>query len=162
VNARVVGIDPGIASTGYGIVEPDPDRPGRLVECGVIRTDGRDAVARRLEAVYNGVSELIAHHQPTAMAVESVFYGKNVKTTVSLGQVRGVILLAAALAGIEVTEFPPATVKKYVVGGGGAVKDQVGYMVQQLLRLQHPPSPSDAADACAIALTYLISSRVRT
>ncbi len=157
----MVGIDPGVATTGYGIVEPGPDRLGRLVECGVIRTDSRDDVARRLQAVYEGVSELIERHHPTAMAVETVFYRRNVKTTVSLGQVRGVILLSAARAGIEVREYPPATVKKYVVGAGGAVKEQIGYMVQQLLRLKHPPTPSDAADACALALTYLLSSRVR-
>jgi len=147
--------------TGYGIVEPGLDRPGHLVECGVIRTSSSDDAARRLEIIYDGVSELIARHNPTALAVETVFYRKNVKTTVSLGQVRGVILLSAARAGIEVAEYPPATVKKYVVGAGGAVKEQIGYMVQQLLRLKDPPQPSDAADACAIALTYLLSSRIR-
>ncbi|UCG89282.1 MAG: crossover junction endodeoxyribonuclease RuvC [Gemmatimonadota bacterium] len=159
---RVVGIDPGLATTGYGIVEPAQDSPGRLVECGVIRTDSSDDIACRLKTVYDGVSELIARHHPTAMAVETVFYRKNVKTTVSLGQVRGVILLCAARAGIDVSEFTPATVKKHVVGAGGALKGQIGYMVQQLLRLKHPPRPSDAADACAIALTYLLNSRARS
>ncbi len=161
MNIRVLGIDPAVAVTGYGVVEPVSDRPGHLIECGVLRTDPKQEMGRRLEIVYDGVSELIARHQPTTIAVESIFYRKNVKTTVSLGQVRGVVLLAAAQAGVELAEFSPATVKKCVVGEGGAVKQQVAYMVQQLLKLKQPPKPSDAADACAIALTYLLSSRVR-
>ena len=106
---RVLGIDPGTNVTGYGVVEPANGRPGRLVECGVIRTDPRDAIWSRLDTLFEGVSELITRHEPTAMAIESVFYAKNVKTTVTLGHARGVILLAAARAGLEVAEFPPAT-----------------------------------------------------
>ena len=161
MSIRVLGIDPGTAVTGYGVVEPSSERPGQLIECGVIRTNSRDDASRRLATLYSGVRDLIARHQPTALAVESVFYGKNVKTTVALGQVRGVVLLAGAQAAIEVAEFPPATVKKFVVGEGGAMKEQVGFMVQQMLRLKEPPRPHDAADACAIALTYLLSSKVR-
>jgi crossover junction endodeoxyribonuclease RuvC len=161
VSIRVLGIDPGTAVTGYGVVEPSSERPGQLIECGVIRTNSRDDTSHRLESLHSGVRDLIEHHEPTVLAVESVFYGKNVKTTIALGQVRGVVLLAGAQAGIEVAEFPPATVKKFVVGEGGAMKEQVGFMVQQMLRLKEPPKPDDAADACAIALTYLLSSRVR-
>ncbi|UCD25820.1 MAG: crossover junction endodeoxyribonuclease RuvC [Gemmatimonadota bacterium] len=158
---RVLGVDPGTSVTGYGVIEPTTNRPGRLIECGVIRTSSREHMSCRLEHLYDGIRDLIERHRPTALAVESVFYGKNVKTTIALGQVRGVVLLAGAQAGLEVAEFPPATVKKSVVGEGGAMKEQVGFMVQQLLRLKEPPKPDDAADACAIALTYLLSSKVR-
>ncbi|MBI2536337.1 MAG: crossover junction endodeoxyribonuclease RuvC [Gemmatimonadetes bacterium] len=159
MSSRVLGIDPGTAVTGYGVVEPAPTLgcPGRLVECGIIRTDPRQPIWSRLEVLYDGVSELIARHRPTAVAIESVFYGKNARSTLTLGHARGVILLAAARAGLEIAEFPPATVKKSVVGGGGAAKAQVAYMVQQLLRLKRPPAPSDAADGVAVALTYLIN-----
>ena len=158
---RVLGIDPGTNVTGYGVVEPADGRPGRLVECGVIRTNPKDAIWSRLDTLFEGVSELITRHEPTAMAIESVFYAKNVKTTVTLGHARGVILLAAARAGLEVAEFPPATVKKNVVGTGNAAKAQVGFMVQRLLNLQAIPEPDDAADGVAIALTYLMTQPTR-
>ncbi len=153
----MLGIDPGTAVTGYGVVEPANGRPGRLLECGVIRTYPREELWHRLDTIFTGVSELIAHHRPTALAVESIFYAKNVRTTVTLGHARGVILLAAARARLDIAEFPPATVKKSVVGVGGAAKQQVGYMVQRLLNLQRPPTPSDAADGVAVALTYLLT-----
>ena len=158
---RVLGIDPGTAVTGYGVVEPANGRPGRLIECGIIRTNPRDKMWHRLDSLYQGVAELIERHQPDALAVESIFFGKNVRTTVVLGQARGVILLAGAQAGIDVAEFPPAQVKLSIVGRGGAAKGQVSYMVQQLLRLAAPPAPSDAADGIAVALTYLIKRRRR-
>ena len=154
----VLGIDPGTAVTGYGVVEPVSGAIGRLIECGVVRTNSRQAMSRRLETIYDGVTELIARHEPATVAVETAFYKTNVRTTITLGQARGMVLLAAAKAGIEVVEFPPATVKKSVSGAGGAGKGQVAYMVQRLLRLKEPPKPDDAADACAIALTHLIMS----
>ena len=156
---RVLGLDPGTALTGYGVVEPANGRPGHLVECGVIRTDARSALPNRLAVLFDGVEELIARHHPSAVAVETQFFGKNARATLTLGQARGVILLAAARAGLDVAEFPPATVKRCIVGRGGAAKAQVGYMVQQLLRLKHAPSPSDAADGVAVALTCLLSRR---
>jgi crossover junction endodeoxyribonuclease RuvC len=157
----VIGIDPGTAVTGYGIVAPAADRLGRLVECGVIRTDESRPLGDRLDTVFEGVGELLDRHQPAAVAVESVFYAKNVRTTVTLGHARGVILLAAARAGIPVHEFSPATVKKSVVGTGRAAKTQVGFMVQKLLNLASPPSPSDAADGVALALTLILSGGLR-
>ena len=156
---RVLGIDPGTAVTGYGVVEPANGRPGRLIECGVIRTNARDQMSDRLDSLFEGVTELIERHRPATLAVESSFHGKNVRTTMVLGQARGVILLAGARAGLEIVEFPPAQVKQSIVGRGGAAKAQVGYMIQQLLRLAGPPAPSDAADGVAVALTYLIRRR---
>ncbi len=156
----MLGVDPGTAVTGYGLVEPAADRPGRLIECGVIRTKAGQPIWDRLATLYAGVSELIDRHAPTVLAVEGVFYAKNVRTTVTLGHARGVILLAAVQRGIEVAEFSPATVKQNVVGTGAAAKEQVGYMVQRLLNLREAPKPADAADGVAVALTYLLTRRV--
>ncbi len=156
----MLGIDPGTNVTGYGVVEPTNGRLGHLLECGVIRTNPKDAIGKRLDTLFEGVSELIARHEPTALALEGVFYAKNIKTTLTLGHARGVILLAAARAGLEVAEFPPATVKKSVVGTGKAAKAQVGFMVQRLLNLREIPEPDDAADGVAIALTYILTKRL--
>jgi crossover junction endodeoxyribonuclease RuvC len=157
VSLRVLGIDPGTALTGYGVVEPVDGRPGRLLECGVIRTRANGTIGSRLDTLFEGVTELIARHAPTAMAVETPFFGKNARAALALGQARAVVLLAAARARLEVTEFAPATVKKCIVGRGAAAKPQVAYMVQKLLRLEQPPAPPDAADGVAIALTYLLA-----
>ena len=159
MSLKVLGVDPGTAVTGYGIVEPSNGRPGHLIECGIIRTNPKHELWDRLETLYDGLAELIARHEPDVMAVESVFYAKNVRTTVVLGHARGAILLAGAKAGLRVAEFAPATVKKTIVGAGGAAKSQVGYMVQQLLNLKTPPEPADAADGVAVALTYLLAGR---
>jgi crossover junction endodeoxyribonuclease RuvC len=154
----VLGIDPGTAATGFAVLEAKSGTPGRLIECGVIRTRAKFPMSRRLEVIYDGVTELIARYRPATVAVETAFLKSNVRTTVTLGQARGMVLLAATKAGVEIAEFPPATVKKSVSGTGGANKTQVAYMVQRLLRLREAPRPDDAADACAIALTFLITS----
>lgn len=159
MTARVLGIDPGTAVTGYGVIEPANGRLGHLIECGIIRTNPRQPLWHRLEALHEGVSELIDKHRPNTLALENVFYAKNVRTTVVLGHARGVILLAAARAGIDIAEFPPATVKKTIVGSGRAAKSQVAYMVQRLLNLKDPPTPNDAADGVALALTFLLTRR---
>lgn len=157
---RVLGVDPGTATTGYGIVEAEPGRTGRLVECGVLRTDATQAFADRLASLHDGITDLLAQHRPDVVAVESIFYAKNVRTSLVLSHARGVILLAAAQAGLPVAEFAPAAVKKAVVGRGRATKAQVGFMVQQLLRLRQAPRPADAADGVAVALAYLLTTRV--
>jgi crossover junction endodeoxyribonuclease RuvC len=156
----VLGIDPGTATTGYGVVSGDGSRPPTLIECGVIRTRARDALPDRLREIHEGVTELIARHRPAAIVVEDVFYAKNVRTTVVLGHARGVVLLAGAQARIEVHEYPPAEIKKAVVGSGGATKEQVQFMLTRLLRLKAVPAPSDAADGVAAALTYLMTARL--
>ncbi len=158
---KVLGIDPGTATVGYGVVERLAARGGqaRLVECGVLRTRSRDLLPRRLALIHDGLRELIDRHHPDVVAVEGIFYGTNVRTTVVLGHARGVILLAAAQAGIVVAEYAPAMVKKTVVGRGAALKPQVGYMVAKLLQLRSAPEPADAADAVAVALTHLLTAR---
>jgi crossover junction endodeoxyribonuclease RuvC len=153
----VLGIDPGTATTGYGVVSSERGGLARLVECGVVRTRARDPLPARLREIYEGVQELIVRHRPDALAVESIFYAKNVRTTITLGHARGVILLAGELAGLTVHEFPPAEIKKAVVGTGAATKEQVQFMLTRLLRLKAVPSPSDAADGVAAALTYCMA-----
>lgn len=156
----VLGIDPGTAITGYGVLKGGAGKPISLIECGVIRTHPRDPLAERLREIHDGISELIARHAPETVAVEDVFFARNVRTTVVLGHARGVILLAAAQAGVALREFPPAEIKKAVVGTGSATKAQVQFMVARLLRLRAAPTPSDAADGVAAALTCLLSARL--
>lgn len=156
----VLGIDPGTASTGYGVVKGDGRGPVTLVECGVIRTRARDPLPARLREIHEGVQDLIARHRPDALSVEDVFYAKNVRTTVVLGHARGVILLAGEQHGLEIHELAPAEIKQAVVGTGAATKDQVQFMLTRLLRLKSVPQPSDAADGIAAALAYLMGARV--
>lgn len=147
----ILGIDPGTAVTGYGVVRAG--RPIELVECGVIRTAPDRPLAERLRDISEGVRELLARHRPEAMVVEDVFYGKNVRTTVVLGHARGVILLAGVEAGVAIHEYAPTEIKKAIVGTGAATKEQVQFMITKLLRLKSPPHPADAADGVAAALT---------
>jgi crossover junction endodeoxyribonuclease RuvC len=153
----VLGVDPGSAVTGFGVVEGHLGKAqsARLVECGVLRAN-EEALADRLRTLHEGLAELMARHRPDIVAVEGIFYARNVRTTVVLGHARGVILLAAAQADVAVAEYAPRLVKKSVVGTGDAAKSQVGFMVARLLRLAAPPSPADAADGVALALTHLI------
>jgi crossover junction endodeoxyribonuclease RuvC len=150
----ILGIDPGTAVTGYGVVSRAADGALSLLECGVIRTSSRAPLPQRLKDIYEGVCELMDRHAPDAVAVEGVFFGKNVRTAVVLGHARGAILVAASLREIDVAEYPPAEVKSAVVGTGRATKEQVGFMVQRLLRLREPPRPDDAADGVAVALCH--------
>ena len=150
----MLGVDPGTAVTGYGVVARAGDGAVSLLECGVIRTHPRAPLAERLLDIHQGIVEVIARASPGVLAVESAFYAKNVRTSIVLGHARGVILLAAAMRGLPLAEYPPAEVKSAVVGAGAATKDQVGYMVQRLLRLKEPPRPHDAADGVAVALCH--------
>jgi len=156
---KVLGVDPGTAVTGFGVVTAAPARPGRLIECGVLRSRTADTLPNRLRAIHDGVCELLARHQPDIVAVEGVFYGSNARSTVILGHTRGVILLAAAESGVPVVEYSPAMIKKAVTGRGAALKPQVGFMVARLLQLAESPRPADAADGVAVALTHLLVAR---
>ena len=157
---KVLGIDPGTSVTGYGVVEYGNGAPrfGLLVECGVIRFGKRSTLPRRLAELHGAIVELIERHNPTALALEDAFYLKNVHTTLVLGHARGVVLLAAQQHRLTIGQYSPATVKKAVVGVGGAPKAQVAAMVARLLRLKHAPRPADAADGVAVALTHIIRS----
>jgi crossover junction endodeoxyribonuclease RuvC len=129
-----------------------------LVECGVIRTNPRDALPQRLKDIYEGIRDLIECHSPSALAVEDIFYARYVRTTIVLGHARGVILLAGAQSGIPVHEYPPREIKKAVTGVGGATKEQVQYMMMRMLRLKSAPKPTDASDGVAAALTYCLTT----
>jgi len=152
----VLGIDPGTAVLGFGVVESSPGCPARLVECGILVTKARDPLPSRLRIIHDGITALLARHRPDVMAIETVFYARNVRATMVMSHGRGVVLLAAEEAGVPITEYTPAMVKKSVVGRGAALKPQVGYMVAQLLRLSRAPEPADAADGVALALTHLL------
>lgn len=151
---KVLGVDPGARATGYGLVEGSARR-ARLLECGVVRADRTGDLGARLLEIHRGLLEVIDRLEPACVAVEGVFHGRNVRTAVVLAHARGVALLAAATRGIPIAEYPPAEIKKAVVGTGTAGKGQVAFMVQRHLRLEAPPEPSDAADGCAAALCHL-------
>jgi crossover junction endodeoxyribonuclease RuvC len=151
---RILGIDPGSLRLGYGVVECA--RGGATVvyvECGVISAPPRDPRAVRLGEIGRGLRELIEEVRPDVVAMEEAFFGVNVQSTLALGEARGVALFIAAEHGLTVTGYPPATVKKSVVGHGRATKEQIGFLVRALLSLRRTPEP-DAADALAIAICH--------
>jgi crossover junction endodeoxyribonuclease RuvC len=158
----VLGVDPGTAVTGYGVVARRDDDTLSLLECGVIRTSSQEALPVRIREIYQGIQEIILRFQPGAMAVEDVFQGKNVRSALTLGHARGAILLAAALKDIRIAEYSPREIKSAVVGTGNATKEQVGYMVQRQLRLRAPPAPADAADGVAAALCHFLVTGLPT
>jgi crossover junction endodeoxyribonuclease RuvC len=152
----VLGIDPGTAVTGYGVVVRRSGGALSLLECGVIRTSSKDPLPARIRDIFEGIREIIGRFRPDAVAVEDVFQGKNVRSALTLGHARGAILLAAALEDLPIAEYSPRAIKKAVVGTGDATKDQVGFMVKRHLRLADPPAPSDAADGVAAALCHCL------
>ena len=156
----VLGVDPGTAVTGYGVVERPDAGPSRLVECGVIRPPARAPLATRLDALFEELTALAARHRPAVLAVENVFVAHNARSALILGHARGVILLAGARAGVTIAEYAPREIKAAVAGTGAATKTQVQLMVARLLRLKSVPKPADAADGVAVALTHCLRSRV--
>ena len=157
----ILGIDPGTAITGYGVVAREGGGAVSLVECGVVRTSSGEVLAVRIRDIYEAITTLITRHAPSVLVVEDVFQGKNVQSALKLGHARGAILLAGALGEIPIVEYSPREIKKAVVGNGNATKDQVGFMVQQQLRLKDPPSPADAADGVAAALCHCVMGTFR-
>jgi len=155
----VLGIDPGTALTGYGIIR-ECDSGLSLLTCGVISTPSGQPMPLRLKEIYRGLAALIQKHSPASVAVEQLFFSKNVRTAMAVGQARGVVLLAAADAGLPVFEYTPLQVKQAVVGYGRASKSQVQEMVRLLLDLDVVPRPDDAADAVAVAVCHLHSARL--
>ena len=150
---RILGIDPGTLRLGYGVVEVFSPTDVRYVECGIITAPSRMARAERLVEIARGLRDLVAEVKPHAVAMEEAFFGKNVQSTLALGEARGVALLVIGEASLQVVGYAPASVKKSVVGHGRATKDQIAYLVRATLGLRRVPS-SDAADALAIALCH--------
>jgi len=155
---RVLGIDCGTEYTGYGVVELCADGELVCLSCGAIKLSPREPLPQRLKAICQKLRALIEEHRPDNVAIEDVFYAVNVKSALKLGQVRGVAMLAAAAAGLEVAEYAPLSIKSAVVGYGKADKQQVQHMVTRLLNLSEPPQPADASDALAIAICHLHTS----
>jgi crossover junction endodeoxyribonuclease RuvC len=159
---RVIGVDPGSDSTGYGVVDSD-GKHHRLVECAAIRAPARSSFAERLCVISDKLDEVVQRLKPDACAVEETFYAVNVKSALKLGHARGIALVAAARAGIPVFEYSPLEVKLALVGYGRAEKHQVQEMVRLILSLKERPKPLDASDALGVAIchinTYYTTSR---
>lgn len=156
---RVLGIDPGLATTGYGVLEGDGSRAS-VVAAGAVRTRARDGRAARLASLFEALTALIEEHRPEDMAIEQHFVANNVRSAMAIGEARAAAMIAAARAGLEVHEYPPATVKQSVCGFGGAGKEQVQAMVRMHLGLAAAPEPLDVSDALAVALTRLAAFRM--
>ena len=157
---KIFGIDPGSERTGYGCVETDGNRH-RLLACGTLAAPGGTPFPDRLLAIHLGLASLLAEHRPQCVAVENIFYARNVRSALKLGHARGVALLAASEAGVPIVEYAPAEIKRAVVGFGRAEKHQVGEMVRRLLSLDVLPGPHDVADALAVAICHVHTSTGR-
>ncbi|HEY9899703.1 MAG TPA: crossover junction endodeoxyribonuclease RuvC [Pantanalinema sp.] len=151
---RVLGIDPGTATVGYGVVDMDDDYRCTLVACGVVTTSSKLPMPERLRIIHDDVSELIETYRPGVVVVEKLFAFRNVTTVISVAEARGVILLASQQAGCRIAEYTPMEVKLTITGYGRAQKPEIQERVRDMLNLQAIPRPDDAADALAFALTH--------
>ncbi|MCD6401338.1 MAG: crossover junction endodeoxyribonuclease RuvC [Anaerolineales bacterium] len=157
----VLGIDPGLAITGYGFLQEDDQGNIRTVKFGVIRTSSKIPIPQRLRIIYSDLQALIRLHKPDCGSVEKLFFQKNVRTAINVGQARGVAILALSQAEIPVFEYNPLEIKQAVTGYGGADKMQMQLMIKALLNLDSIPKPDDAADALAVGLCHLNSAKMR-
>lgn len=155
----VLGLDPGTATTGYGLVEAEGGRE-KMIRYGTIKTAANLPMELRLLKIYRELNAILDEFQPDAVAIEELFHQKNAKTVITVAQSRGVLLLAAAARDLEMAEYTPLQVKQAVCGYGNAEKKQVQIMVQKILRMEQIPKPDDAADALAIAICHLHSYRL--
>jgi crossover junction endodeoxyribonuclease RuvC len=150
---RIIGLDPGTATTGYGIIDADDGRLTAVIY-GVITTSSKQEMPYRLQTIQQALQELLDEYQPDTAGVEEVFFGRNVTTAITVGQARGVLLLTLANANISISEYSPPKIKDAVAGYGKADKAQVQLMVRNLLDLEETPRPDDAADGLAVAITH--------
>jgi len=149
----ILGIDPGTAIIGYGVIESDGDRH-KVLEVGTLRTSKDLLLSQRLKKIYKGITELLEMYEPDEVAIEQLFFSKNVKTAMSVSQARGVLLLGCVKWDKPIFEYSPVQIKQSITGYGKAPKDQVMKMVCYILNLKEPPKPDDAADALAIAMCH--------
>ena len=150
---KIIGIDPGLVQTGFGIISVSNNQVS-LIDYGIIKPTTKDTLANRLLTIFNDVCEIISNYNPHIFAIEDIFYGKNVKSAMRLGQARGASMVAAASKGISIYEYSARKVKQSITGNGNAHKTQVQFMVKAKLKMAHNPEPMDAADALAIALCH--------
>ena len=155
----VLGIDPGLATTGYGLVEGDGQRL-ELVAYGVVRTPAKTPIARRLLQLHDELAEILRQYRPDEAAVEELFFSTNARTAIVVGEARGVVILTLAEAGLPIAEYTPLQVKQAITGYGQADKAQVQQMVSLLLNLRYVPQPDDAADALAISVCHHHSAKL--
>ncbi|MBI3297517.1 MAG: crossover junction endodeoxyribonuclease RuvC [Elusimicrobia bacterium] len=158
--SRVLGIDPGVSETGWAVLEPGDGGP-RLVDSGCLKTSPRTPLAERLRIIHQALSAILKDHAPASVAVEEMFFVQIAHTVRATLQARGVVLLAAAQAGLEVREYNPRQVKMAITGSGSAAKAQMQRMTQVALKLAEPMRPDDTADAAAIALCHMRAGRIR-
>jgi len=151
---RVLGVDPGLGITGFSILDTKRNQT-HLSAFGTIKPKPKDSLPKRLNYLFEEMNKILDQFSPDVMAIEDAFYSKNVKSAMTLGQARGSLILAAAQADIPVHEFAPRKVKMSVCGNGAATKEQVSYMVTQILKLKDPPKPLDVSDAMAVGLCYI-------
>jgi crossover junction endodeoxyribonuclease RuvC len=155
---RIIGIDPGTLATGYGIIDRDGARLSYVCG-GCIHNRSGTRLPERFLKIYREIKKIVELHSPDQMAVEGLFFCKNVKSAIKLGEARGIVMLVAAEHGIDVFEYAPRRVKQAVLGRGGAQKKQVQFMIKQILGMREAPQPADAADALALAVCHAFSSR---
>lgn len=156
---KILGIDPGLVQTGYGIITIDNNDP-QIVDYGVVKPIVNEELSSRLLTIFEDVSEIINMHKPSIFSIEDVFYGKNAKSALRLGQARGAAMVAAASAGLSIHEYSARKIKQAVTGNGNAHKEQVQFMVKATLKMDKLPEPIDASDALATALCYFQQFRL--
>jgi crossover junction endodeoxyribonuclease RuvC len=161
---RILGIDPGLVRTGYGMIEADGPERMKFVEAGVIRTSLRDGISSRLKDIYANLSDIIREHSPQVIVLEKLYsHYKHPATSILMGHARGVVCLACGVNGVKLVNYPATKIKKSVTGNGQAKKEQVQRMVKTLLGLNTAPSPYDVSDALAMAISYVyIQGRVES
>tara|TARA_B100002052_G_scaffold133497_1_gene122675 strand:- start:26159 stop:26641 length:483 start_codon:yes stop_codon:yes gene_type:complete len=156
---KVLGIDPGLGTTGFGLISSTNDK-FNLIDFGTIKTSTKDSLSNRLKIIFENISALIDEYNPTVFSIEEIFYSNNVKSSLLLGHARGAAITAAATKNILIYEYSAKKVKQSLTGNGNAHKDQVKFMVKNLLKLKTPPKSNDSSDALAIALCYTLQSKI--
>ena len=155
----VLGIDPGLTKTGFGLLSISNDKP-QIIDYGVIEPNKNDDLSRRLYSIYTDINQLIDMFKPTVFSIEDIFYGRNVKSALLLGQARGIAMLCAAKYDIPIFEYSAKKVKQAITGNGNADKTQLQYMVKQIFKLKQLPIPLDASDAIGIALCHIYQTKI--
>ena len=150
---KIIGIDPGLRCTGFGIVDSLNNKLN-VIDFGIIKTDSKESLSKRLKTIYNDIKEIIEMHKPSIMSIEEVFYGKNVKSALLLGHARSIPMVVSANYDMPLYEFSSRRIKQSITGNGNATKEQVQFMVQKILLMDSMPEPLDASDALAAAICY--------
>jgi len=156
---RILGIDPGLGTTGYGIIE---DRTFKLIEAGIIKTHANTPIQSRLKKIFDSITEIIKEHEPGVLVLEKIYsHYKHPTTAILMGHARAAACLVSGISGIKLVNYPSTKIKKTITGNGHASKKQVQRMVQNILKLKDPPEPVDVSDALAMAISYCYMERIK-